>query len=264
MWMQGCRLSGMTAALQCLDPLLTAYLDWRLLLRNLLANALPDLPAASSDSLLQLKQAMQQADSNADGLLTQDELMTLDVSMLLTSLIAASAAAEDADVAAITEQEGNSDEQTADSTEDAQPETDVQSEHQDEVQAASQVDTDTNEEALQGTALQKDSENPDEAQLAEAGPDLNRAAEHVKALLCQALWGDDSSADIDIDEIMLFLSCAEDGKEGLQKAFDVLTGGREDSQVRTIGIKMQCCCGAMDSNLASKLGCHDHRWMRVS
>ena len=235
--MQGCSLSGMTAALQCLDPLLTAYLDWRLLLRNLMGSALPDLPAASSDSLLQLKQAMQQADSNADGLLTQDELMTLDISMLLTSLIAVAAAAvtEDADVA-ITEQEGNTDEQTADNIEDAQPEADVQSEDQDEVQAASHADTDTNKEALQGMALQEDGESPDEEQLAEAGPDLSRAAEHVKALLCQALWGDDSSADVEIDEIMLFLSCAEDSKAGLQKAFDVLTGGGEDSQVQTCGI----------------------------
>ncbi len=70
----------------------------RLLLRNLLANALPGLPGASSSSLLQLKQAMQQADSNADGMLAQDELMTVDVSCLLTSLMASPDAELSADI----------------------------------------------------------------------------------------------------------------------------------------------------------------------
>lgn len=232
---QGCSLSSMTAALQCLDPLLTAYLDWRLLLRNLLANALPDLAAASTGSLLQLKQAMQQADSDADGLITQDELMTVDVSVLLTSLLPAPDAAaseDDAAVAASTLQEGTADEQACDSTEDAVPGAETQ--HASDAEGSSEhqeaLDADGVENA-EGRTDGQEGGDPDEQDLTEAGPDLSKAAEHVKVLLCQALWGDDSGAAVDIDEIMLFLSCAGDGKEGLQKAFDVLTAGSENGQV---------------------------------
>ena len=265
-WVQGCSLSNMTAALQCLDPLLTAYLDWRLLLRNLLASALPDLAAASTDSLLQLKQAMLQADSNADGLVTQDELMTVDVSLLLTSLVASSAAAAvaDADVPSGTEPDGDADEQTGENSEgaaaDAQPESEAQD--NDEFQELESADADGTDAAQQSVDPQIDEVPAGDEDLTEAGPDLNKAAEHVKSLLCQALWGDHSTAAVDIDEIMLFLSCAEDGNVGLQKAFEVLTASSEDSQVCLCRLYELCCCSICSRAwLNGPCGC---RRMRLS
>lgn len=264
-WVQGCSLSNMTAALQCLDPLLTAYLDWRLLLRNLLANALPDLAAASTDSLLQLKQAMQQADSNADGLVAQDELMTVDVSMLLASLVACSdaAAVADADVPSGTEPDGNADEQTGENSEtaaDVQPESEVQD--NEEPQELESAGADGADAAQQIVDPQIDEVPAGDEDLTEAGPDLNKAAEHVKSLLCQALWGDHSTAAVDIDEIMLFLSCAEDGNVGLQKAFEVLTASSEDSQVCLCRLYELCCCNICSGAWLN--GLHDCRRMRLS
>jgi len=71
-----------------MDPLHTAYLDWHLLVRNFIAQAVPSLSSATCEQLLQLKQRLQQADSNADGLLTEPELMSTDMGAFLSSQLA--------------------------------------------------------------------------------------------------------------------------------------------------------------------------------
>ena len=83
--MQDASLSSMTAALQSLDPLHTAYLQWRHLLRSLLVHAMPALLPASPAQLLHLKHSLQQADSNADGLLNQAELLSVDFASVSTA-----------------------------------------------------------------------------------------------------------------------------------------------------------------------------------
>lgn len=75
-------LSDMTSSLQSMDSLYTAYLEWRLFMRNFLAVCVPALPKLSAGQLLQLKQKMQQADSDADGLLTQSELQSVELQPL--------------------------------------------------------------------------------------------------------------------------------------------------------------------------------------
>ena len=212
--MQGCSLSSITAALEWLVPELAAYLDWRLLLRDLLAVALPGLPSATSDSLLQLKQAMQQAGSTAEGSLTQGELMLVDIAAVLSIATAA-----DTELGAA-QQEGTPSEEELNSVQDAAAQQDAQANDDDQGQAAAEADS------IEEGSFQAD-------QSADSGAAQSNPIESFKSLLCQVFF-DDSTAAVDVDELMLYLSCDADGTAGLQKAFTVLIGANGDCQVSNI------------------------------
>ena len=192
-------------------PELAAYLDWRLLLRNLVALALPGLPLATSESLLQLKQAMQQAGSAAEGSLTQDELMLVDIAAALNI---ATAADTELDAA---QQTGTPNEDQLDGAQNAAAHRDAAANVDDAGQAAAEADS-NNEGSFQAD------------QPADAGAARSNPVESFKSLLCHIFF-DKSTAAVDIDELMLYLSCDADGTAGLQKAFAVLIGAEGDSQV---------------------------------
>lgn len=101
MLVQGTSLSDMTRLLQNMDPLHTAYVDWRLFMRNFLAVCVPALPALSAGQLLQLKHRMQQADSDADGLLTESEWQSVDMQPLFTAGAGGSSSADGGGAAAL-------------------------------------------------------------------------------------------------------------------------------------------------------------------
>ena len=213
MLVQGVSLSSMTGSLQSLDPLHTAYLDWQLLLRDLVAQALPALPTASADQLLQLKQRMQQADSDADGFLTEAELQAVDMQPLLTA--AASTAQTDASTA---QTDGSSDSPDGLPNEggSAGPVTDASAQD-----GQAQEDTDAAvQNSIEGT-----------------GATVKSEAQFKQLLYCMFGSNGDSNAAIGVEEVMLYLCCANDGAEGLQKAFVVLTGSQPDDQVCCF-----CCC----------------------
>ena len=176
----------------------TAYLDWRLFMRNLVACCVPSLPVLSAEQLLQLEQSMRQVDSNADGLLTQPELLSVDMQPLF---VAATGAPE--------------------------PETGSSRSADGGGAAASDVDA-----AAEGQQTHE-GENAAAAPLTSDGEVAN-GAEEASAPLKQLLWlmFANSSAAIDIEEFLLYFCCAVDGAEGLQKAFAVLTGSQLDGQVR--------------------------------
>ena len=183
-----------------MDPLHSGYLDWHLLVRSLIAQVLPGLPTASAHQLLQLKMRMQQADSDADGILTEAELQSVDMQPLLIG----SASTAQTDV-----HKSCADEQPDDSIA-ARPAGDpcAQSE-----QSEGEADTATFD------SLHENDAN-------------GTSEEQLKQLLCLMLKSSDSSnAAIGIEEVMLYLCCASDGAEGLQKAFAVVTGSQSDGQV---------------------------------
>lgn len=167
-----------------MDPLHTGYLEWHLLLRSLIAQVLLGLPTASADQLLQLKMKMQQADSDADGVLTEAELQSVDMQPLLNG-----------------------------STHTAQMA--VHSEQPEDASAAEPVNA-------QGKQTEG---NANTAALDE------HTEKQLKQLLCLMLKRDGSDAAFGIEEVMLYLCCASDGAEGLQKAFAVVTGSQSEGQV---------------------------------
>ena len=218
--------------MQWLDPKLTAYLDWRLLLRDLVAVALPGLPSASSDSLRHLKESMQQAASNAEGSLTQDELLSVDMASVVSRVTTDSAAAGAAEPA------GSADEDQLDSTRDAAPQEDAENNSDDQGQSPAG----SSEGHLQGTDTQTNGASFGGSEPAEIGETQCDPAVSFKSLLCQVFFGG-SIAAVDIDDLMLYLSCHADGTAGLQKAFEVLLGGSEGSQVAQSSAQtLACCC----------------------
>ena len=197
---QGSSLSDMTSTLQSMDPLHTAYLDWRLFMRNFVAVCVPTLGTLSAGQLLQLKQRMQQADSNDDGLLTKPEWQSVDTQPLFMAATGCSQAGAHGSSSA----DGGGASALA-----GRPAAEGQK---------TDVDADL---ALPG--------NPD-GEVA-SGEDALRAesATQLNNLLC--LMFADSNAAIDLEEVMLYLCCDADGAEGLRKVFAVLTGTQNDAQV---------------------------------
>ena len=192
---QGSSMSVMTSNLQSMDPLHTAYLDWRLVMRNFIAPCVPLLPTLSADQLLQLQQVMQQADSNADGLLTQPELQSVDMQPLFLAATSAPQA-----------ETGTS------SADGSGPDAEGQQTAGDATTAAPRT---SDEDGASGNDAP-----------------IDESAAQLKLLLC--LMFTNSSAVIDVEEVMLYLCCDADGAEGLQKAFAVLTGSPVDGQVGVV------------------------------
>lgn len=196
MAVQGLSLSDMTSSLQSMDSLYTAYLEWRLFMRNFLAVCVPALPKLSASQLLQLKQKMQQADSDADGLLTQSELQSVELQPLFMAAArrsqtgaGSSTCADDGGAATLAGSPTAADQQT---TADAP--------------CKSDEDVVGGEDALR-----------------------EESAAQLSDLLC--LMFADSNAAVNLEEVILYLCCDRDGVEGLQKAFAVLTGSESDGQV---------------------------------
>ena len=194
----------MTNILQSVDPMHTAYLDWRLFMRNLVACCVPSLPVLSAEQLLQLEQRMREVDSNADGLLTRPELLSVDMQPLFVAATGA-------------------------------PEPETGSSWSADGGGAAASDGDAAAEGQQT----HEGENAAAAPLASDGEVANGAnglREEASAPLKQLLWlmFANSSAAIDIEEVLLYCCCAVDGAEGLQKAFAVLTGSQLDGQVRVL------------------------------
>lgn len=196
---QGCSLSDMTSELQSMDPLHTAYLDWRLFMRNLIAGCVPSLPVLSADQLLQLDHRMRQADGNADGLLTQPELLSVNMQPLFV------AAASETEV-------GTTTSSSADGGHAAALKGNQAADGQQKDEDAKEAAPCSSDEVAGEDALSDESVAP------------------LKHLLW--LMFAKNSAAIDIEEVMLYFCCDIDGAEGLQKAFAVLTGNQVDGQVR--------------------------------
>ena len=197
MLVQGTSLSDMTRILQNMDPLHTAYVDWRLFMRNFLAVCVPALPALSAGQLLQLKQRMQQADSDADGLLTESEWQSVDMQPLFTAATGCfpagaggSSSADGGGAAAL--------------------------------QAAEEQQTDVDADSASASMAERGIAAGEDALSAEP-------AAHLNDLLC--LMFADSNAALDLEEVMLYLCCDSDGADGLRKVFAVLTGSQADGQV---------------------------------
>lgn len=191
----------MTNNLQSMDPLHTAYLDWRLFMRNLIVCCVPSLPGLSADQLLQLDHRLRQADSDADGLLTQPELLSVDMQPLF---VANNGAPE-------TEVDSKS---SADGGGAAVPEGNPAAEGQQ-----------TDEAATTAAPLSSDEEVADGE-----NADSNESAAPLKQLLW--LMFANSRAAVEIEEVLLHFCCDADGAEGLQKAFAVLVGSQVGGQVR--------------------------------
>lgn len=194
-----------------MDPLHTAYLDWRLLMRSLIACSLPALPTASVAQLLQLKQRMQQADSNADGLLTPAELLSVDMQPIFGP--AASIALRDGSDSSA---DGPSDNHgSAIEGSSAQGE-------QSEIGASASAPYGTDEKVPTGGAIS------------------DKSGAQLIQLLC--LMFEDTAGDIaalEIDDIMLYLCCDIDGAAGLQKAFAALTGSQYGRKVCYISFSLK-------------------------
>ena len=192
---QGFSLSDMTSTLQSMDPLHTAYLDWRLFMRNFLAVCVPALPELSAGQLLQLKQRMQQADSNADGLLTQPEWASLD----MQPLFMAAAGCVQAEACSSSSAHALAGRPAAEG-------------QQTDVNASSDARCKSDDDVASGEGARSE-----------------MSAAQLNDLLC--LMFADSNAALNLEEVMLYLCCGVDGAEGLQKVFAVLTGSQSDGQV---------------------------------
>ena len=194
MAVQGSSLSDMTSTLQSMDPLHTAYLDWHLFMRNFLAVCVPALPTLSAGQLLDLKQRMQKADSNADGLLIQTEWQSVDMQPLSMAATGCAQAAA-----------------CSSSSADAVAGRPAREGQQTDVNASSDAPCKSDEVASGKGVLSEVS------------------AAHLNDLLW--LMFADSNAALNFEEVMLYLCCDVDGAEGLQKAFAVLTGSESEGQV---------------------------------
>lgn len=197
---QGSSLSDMTSTLQSMDPLHTAYLDWRLFMRNFLAVCVPTLRTLSAGQLLQLKQSIQQADSNADGLLTEPEWQSVDMQPLFMAATGCSQAGAHGSSSA----HGGGAAALA-----GRP-------------AAEGQKADVDADPASPGNYDGEVAGGEDASSAESATQLN-------SLLC--LMFADSNAAIDFEEVMLYLCCDADGAEGLRKVFAVLIGSQNDGQV---------------------------------
>ena len=198
---QGDSLSQMTGALQSMDPLHTAYLDWRHLVRNLAAQAVPALFATTPDQLLQLKQRLHEADSNADGFLTESELMSLDVEALASATTVAEATpAVQGETASSAVAEAAADAVAAESQDD-----DEQGRLDHETANSFDDKLRSSDKSLDGKAI-------------------------TQLLFLMFASSADGSAAVDIGQVLLFLCSDHDASAGLRKAFTVLTDSHSPVQ----------------------------------
>ncbi len=207
--LQGSSLSSVTAALQSMDPLHTAYLDWHLLVRNFIAQAVPSLSSATCEQLLQLKQRLQQADSNADGLLTEPELMSTDVEAFLSNQLATRQVEVEADENMTSSSAGNVVQGSA-------PAVAVSNSNEKDEQSLEQED-------LAGDI------DGDQTSSAEMN---GQQTGQLNQLLFRMFGNNEvANAAVSIEDILLYLCCNSDGASGLSKAFAVVTDNVADSQV---------------------------------
>lgn len=194
-----------------MDPGHTAYLEWPLLVRHLVVPAVPGLPLATPAQLVQLKQRLQQADSDADGLLTEPELMSVDMGPLLTAPAAPAAPAEEAG-----EAQDSLTSSTAAGALDGSA-------------AAQNVSTDGGDEALADAGIAGGLSAEQSLSVSAAG---EQAAGQLKGLLFQMCKSSASGdAAVNIEDILLYLCCDTDGPAGLSKAFAVVTDSQADGKV---------------------------------
>ena len=206
--LQGSSLSSVTGALQSMDPLHTAYLDWHLLVRNFIAQAVPSLSSATSEQLLQLKQHLQQADSNADGLLTEPELMSADMGAFFSSKLAVEEVELEADGSMTSSSAGNA-------------------VHGDAAAIAVSNSAEKDQQSLEQEDL-----DPDGAQTSFANMNGQQKAGQLNQLLFR-MFGNNEVANsaVSIEDILLYLCCNSEGASGLSKAFAVVTDNVADGQV---------------------------------
>ena len=229
--LQGSSLSSLTGALQSMDPLHTAYLDWHLLVRNFIAQAVPSLSSATSEQLLQLKQRLQQADSNADGLLTEPELMSTDMGAFLSSKLAAEEVEVEADGNMTSSSAGNA-------------------VHSSAAAAAVSNSAKKDKQSLEQEELAGDVEGN---QTSSAEMNGQQTAGQLNQLLFRMFGNNEvAKAAASIEDILLYLCCSSDGASGISKAFAVVTDNVADGQVV---IKLNLIDNAVTAQLAC---CHMH------
>ena len=194
-----------------MDPGHTAYLEWPLLVRHLVVPAVPGLPLATSAQLVQLKQRLQQADSDADGLLTEPELMSVDMGPLLTA------------PAAPAEQAGEAQDSLTSSTAAGAL---------DGSAAAQNDSTDGGDEALADAGIAGGFSAEQSMSVSAAG---EQAAGQLNQLLFQMCKSSASeNAAVNIEDILVHLCCDTDGAAGLSKAFAVVTDSQVDGKVSSL------------------------------
>lgn len=197
-----------------MDPVHTAYLEWPLLVRHLVVPAVPGLPLATPAQLVQLKQRLQQADSDADGLLTEPELMSVDMGPLLTA------------PAAPAEQAVEAQDSLTSST------------------AAGAAGALDGSAAAQNDSTNGGDEAPADAGIAgglsaEQSMSVSPAGEQAAGQLNQLLFrmcksSASGNAAVNIEDILLYLCCDTDGAAGLSKAFAVVTDSQVDGKVSSL------------------------------
>jgi hypothetical protein len=229
--LQGSSLSSVTGALQNMDPLHTAYLDWHLLVRNFIAQAVPSLSSATSEQLLQLKQRLQQADSNADGLLTEPELMSIDMGAFLSSKLAVEEVEVEADENMTSNSAGNAVDGSA-------------------AAAAVSNSAEKDEQSLEQEDLAGDVGGN---QTSSAEMNGQQTAGQLNQLLFRMFGNNEvANAAASIEDILLYLCSNSDGASGLSKAFAVVSDNVADGQVV---IKLNLIDNAVTAQLAC---CHMH------
>ncbi len=207
---QGSSLSTVTGTLQSMDPLHTAYLNWHLLVRNFIAQAVPSLSSATSKQLLQLKQRLQQADSNAGGLLTEPELMSTDMAAFLSNKLAVEEVEVEADGNMTSSSAGNA-------------------VHGSAAAVAVSNSAEKDEQSLEQEELAGD---VDGDQTSSAEMNGQQTAGQLNQLLFRMFGNNEvASAAASIEDILLYLCCNSDGASGLSKAFAVVTDNVADGQV---------------------------------
>jgi len=231
-----------------MDPLRTAYLDWRLLVRNFIAQAVPSLSSATCEQLLQLKQRLQQADSNADGLLAEPELMSTDMGAFLSNKVAIKEVEVEADENMTSSSAGNA-------------------VHGSAAAVALSNSAEKDKQSLEHEDLAGDLDGD---QSSSAEMNAQQTAGQLNQLLFRMFGNNDvAKAAVSIEDILLYLCCDSDGASGLSKAFAVVTD-KADGQVviklnlvDSAAIAQLACChmrelyyakaGVVGSNLAMLL-----------
>lgn len=193
-----------------MDPLHTAYLNWHLLVRNFIAQAVPSLSSATSKQLLQLKQRLQQADSNAGGLLTEPELMSTDMAAFLSNKLAVEEVEVEADGNMTSSSAGNA-------------------VHGSAAAVAVSNSAEKDEQSLEQEELAGD---VDGDQTSSAEMNGQQTAGQLNQLLFRMFGNNEvANAAASIEDILLYLCCNSDGASGLSKAFAVVTDNVADGQV---------------------------------
>jgi len=193
-----------------MDPLHTAYLDWHLLVRNFIAHAVPSLSSATSEQLLQLKQRLQQADSNADGLLTEPELMSTDMGAFLSSQLATKEVEVEADGSMTSSSAGTA-------------------VHGSAAAVALSNNAEKDKQSLKHEDLAGDLDGD---QSSSAEMNVQQTAGQLNQLLFRMFGNNEvANAAVSIEDILLYLCCDGDRASGLSKAFAVVTDNVADGQV---------------------------------